>query len=116
MNTGRRGKAAAFVALALLAGGCLHTRRTEPIAPPLMLNRPELVRGEKVFFQHCHSCHPHGGTGLGPAFNNKPLPVFLMKFQVRRGLGVMPSFDESKISSGELDDLMSYIVALRRNK
>lgn len=109
-------RAAVFVLLALLAGGCLHTRRTEPIAPPLVLDRPELVRGEQVFFQHCHACHPHGGTGLGTAFNNKPLPVFLMKFQVRRGLGVMPSFDKSKISSAELDDLMAYIVALRRNK
>jgi mono/diheme cytochrome c family protein len=116
MRIGRMGLAAGLLAVALLASGCLHTRRTEPIAPPLVLDRPELRRGEQVFFQHCHSCHPHGGTGLGPAFNNKPLPVFLMKFQVRRGLGVMPAFDQSKISSAELDDLMAYIVALRRNK
>lgn len=116
MILGGRGAAAGLLALGVALGGCLHTRRTEPIAPPLVLDRPELVRGEQVFYQHCHHCHPHGGTGLGPAFNNKPLPVFLMKFQVRHGLGVMPSFDEAKISSADLDALMAYIVALRRNK
>lgn len=104
------------VAAMLLASSCLHSRRTEPFAPPLASPDPQFARGEKVFFQHCHACHPNGATGLGPAFNNKPLPVFLMKFQVRRGLGVMPGFDESKIPDPDLDALMTYIVTLRRNR
>jgi mono/diheme cytochrome c family protein len=75
-----------------------------------------LREGQELESQHCHRCHPNGGTGLGPAFNNKPLPVFLMKFQVRRGLGVMPAFDRSIIPDEDLDALMTYIVALRRNR
>jgi mono/diheme cytochrome c family protein len=66
-------------------------------------------------FQHCHQCHPHGQGGLGPAIVNKPLPEFLMKFQVRHGLGTMPSFGAEKISSEDLDALMSYIKAVRGN-
>jgi mono/diheme cytochrome c family protein len=115
-GVGKLGSLAAVAAALALVAGCGHTRRTEPFAPPLRFASQEMARGEKVFFQHCHSCHPHGAAGLGPAFNNKPLPVFLMKLQVRRGLGVMPAFDESQISRDDLDALMAYIVALRRNK
>lgn len=103
-------------AATLLASACMHSRRTEPLAPPLTSSDPQFARGEKVFFQHCHACHPNGATGLGPAFNNKPLPVFLMKFQVRHGLGVMPGFNEAKIPDADLDALMTYIVTLRRNR
>jgi mono/diheme cytochrome c family protein len=71
--------------------------------------------GEQVFLQHCHQCHPGGQAGLGPALNSKPLPEFLIKFQVRRGLGAMPPFPETIISSRELDQLSAYLVALRRS-
>jgi hypothetical protein len=36
-----------------------------------------------------------------------------MKFQVRHGLGAMPSFDEERISDQHLDQLISYLQALR---
>jgi mono/diheme cytochrome c family protein len=64
---------------------------------------------------HCQKCHPGGEAGLGPALNDKPLPVFLMRFQVRKGLGAMPAFPESRISGDELDDLLKYVVAFRRH-
>ena len=38
-----------------------------------------------------------------------------MRFQVRAGLGAMPSFSEEQISDAELEDLLDYIVALRRH-
>jgi mono/diheme cytochrome c family protein len=81
----------------------------------LPLDDPQLQRGKSVFMEHCHYCHPGGEGGLGLGLNDKPLPRFLMKTQVRLGLGVMPEFDERRISPEELDDLLSYIIALRRH-
>jgi mono/diheme cytochrome c family protein len=44
-----------------------------------------------LLMRHCHQCHPRGGDGgLRPALNNKPVPGFLVKCQVRLGLGAMP--------------------------
>ncbi len=95
---------------------CGTARRTEPLAPPLDLSDPKVAQGQAVFFQYCHQCHPHGQGGLGPAIVNKPLPEFLMKFQVRHGLGTMPSFGEEKIPPQELDALMEYLKAVRGNR
>ena len=99
----------------VLAGACATARKTEPLAPVLDLSDPKVARGQKVFFENCHQCHPHGQGGLGPAIVNKPLPEFLMKFQVRHGLGTMPSFGAEKIPPADLDALMEYIKAVRGN-
>ena len=101
---------------ALLLAGCMTARRTEPAATALELADARVNRGRVVFFQQCHFCHPQGGAGLGPAIVNKPLPSFLMKLQVRHGLGAMPSFKDEKISDGDLDALVAYIKAVRANK
>ena len=106
---------ALFASLLTLVCGACAARKTEPLAPPVNVSDPQVARGEKVFFANCHQCHPHGQGGLGPAIVNKPLPEFLMKFQVRHGLGTMPSFDAQKISPEDLDALMSYIKAVRGN-
>jgi len=39
--------------------------------------------------------------------------VWLMKTQVRVGLGAMPGFSEEKISKEELEGLMVYLKELR---
>lgn len=52
-------------------------------------------------------------AGLGPAINDKPLPGWLIKTQVRQGLGAMPSFDESELSETDLDALVAYLAALK---
>ena len=65
---------------------------------------------------HCHQCHPGGAAGLAPSINDKPLPGFLMRFQVRHGLGAMPSFDEQVIPEPELDALIAYLLELRRQR
>jgi len=96
--------------------GCRSVRRGEPIVGPLGSADPQINQGQVVFQQHCYKCHPGGEGGLGPAINDKPLPVFLMKTQVRSGLGAMPSFHKPDIPRDELDALMKYIVALRRHK
>jgi len=106
----------AVAALACLSAliGCGSARRGEPVAPPLVLTAEE-ARGERIFMRECHVCHPGGEGGLGPAINNKPLPGFLIRFQVRRGLGAMPAFPDEKIPPGELDAIVDYLKALRRS-
>ena len=103
--------AAALTTLALL--GCGSSRRGEPITEPLQTDDPRVTLGHRVFSQHCYQCHPGGAAGLGPAINNKPLPVGLMKTQVRQGLGLMPAFSEQEISDEELDGFIRYLKALR---
>lgn len=55
------------------------------------------------------------GLWIGPAVNNKPLPGFLIRFPVRRGLGAMPDFSKEDIRDGDLNDVNTYLKALRRN-
>jgi len=105
---------AAVAILAVAIIGCSSARRGEAIGRPVQVSSPEIQRGQIVFQQHCHRCHPGGEGGLGPSLNNKPVPSFLMKTQVRAGLGAMPEFDKHEISPDELDDLMRYIIFLRR--
>jgi mono/diheme cytochrome c family protein len=90
------------------------SRRSEPIVGPLLLS-PEIAEGRKIFMDHCHQCHPGGEAGLGPALNNKPLPAFAIRTQVRRGFGAMPAFHENEISEADLDALLVYLKALRRH-
>lgn len=101
---------------ALLIGliGCGSPRRGQPITGPVPLATPALERGRAAFQAHCHTCHPGGEGGLGPSLNDKPLPAFLIRRQVRWGLGVMPGFDEKEIEQQELEELVSYLLLLRQ--
>ena len=69
--------------------------------------------GHRVLPQPCNPCHPGGAAGLAPSINDKPLPVGLMKTQVRQGLGLMPAFSEKEITDEELDAIIRYLKALR---
>jgi mono/diheme cytochrome c family protein len=100
--------------LLLLLIGCTSPRRGLPIAGPLELTAAE-ERGQRVFFKKCHSCHPFGEGGLGPAINDRPLPPLLIQAQVRAGLGAMPAFDREEIPPDDLDALAEYLVTLRRH-
>jgi mono/diheme cytochrome c family protein len=110
-----------LLAVGSLLGGwffipsCGSALRDEPITPPLSVNDEKVSIGQQVFMEHCYQCHPGGAGGLAPAINDKPLPVWLMKTQVRVGLGAMPGFSEKKISGEQLDSLMVYLKALRAN-
>lgn len=68
--------------------------------------------GEVVYMNYCQKCHPAGEAGLGPAVN--PAPQFVKRFQVRHGLGVMPSFSEEVISQKDLRDLSAYLKAWKK--
>jgi len=94
--------------------GCGSARKTEPIKEPLNLATEKLVRGQKAFERHCNTCHPRGDSGLGPALNNKDIvPNFLLKFQVRNGLGAMPSISDKVLPDEDLDAIVEYINALQ---
>lgn len=102
------------VGVSLLAFGCAaNARRGEPSYRPMAIDTPQLKQGQRVFMNKCQSCHPGGEGGMGFALNNKPLPAGLIKLQVRKGLGAMPSFGPEQISDEELDALAAYVVALR---
>lgn len=101
--------------------GCGTARRSPPVAGPLHLSeaQPEdeaELLGQQVFMNHCYQCHPGGRAGLGPALNDKPLPGFAIRTQVRQGFGTMPAFPEEMISDEKLDGLVAYLIALRRNE
>ncbi|MEX2542963.1 MAG: cytochrome c [Trueperaceae bacterium] len=99
----------------LLLVACGPAYRGEPLYGPLNVSDPQVAHGEQVFDAHCHQCHPGGDAGLGFGINDKPLPGWLIKFQVRHGLGAMPSFSQEQIDDEELDALVAYLFALRRH-
>ena len=103
------------VMLAAALAACHPVRRSEPIVGPMTLSDPNLQRGRLLFDRHCYKCHLEGEGGMGPVINDKPLPRFLMRFQVRAGLGTMPGFTKEQISDEELEHLVNYIVYLRHH-
>jgi mono/diheme cytochrome c family protein len=104
----------AALAAALLLAGCGSARRDAPFTGPQVPPNEQILLGARVFASSCNGCHPGGTQGIGPAINNKPLPTWLMRFQVRHGLGAMPAFSEEDISKEQLDALLRYLVWLRR--
>jgi mono/diheme cytochrome c family protein len=102
-----------FIALALSLTGCHSLRRGEPIVGALDTSDAKVAHGQELFMQHCYQCHSNGEGGMAPALNNKPAPRFLVKTQIRAGLGAMPSFKKEEISAEDLDQLVDYIMALR---
>lgn len=111
----RAGLLAAVLLALALALGC-SARRSEPIVGPLVSPSPEVARGEAAFDRQCSYCHPGGEHGLAPALNNKPLPGFLIRFQVRHGLGAMPALSERELPPAELDAVVAYLKTLRRHR
>jgi mono/diheme cytochrome c family protein len=106
-------KLALLVSATVCAAACSSPRRSEPIRGEVPLRSASVEKGQRVFFHACDACHVGGEGGLGPSLNEKPLPEFAMRYQVRHGLGAMPAFDEQEISDDALDDLMAYVKTLR---
>lgn len=102
----------AVVALFALAA-CGSARRGEPLIGEKIIPNAAVALGQRVFDANCTQCHPGGERGLGVALNDKPLPARYVRFQVRNGLGAMPSFSSEQISDAELKALSRYVVWLR---
>lgn len=103
------------ITASLFIYGCGSARMGALFVGPFDDSEPRIARGKKVFDENCTQCHPGGEAGLGPAINNKPLPGLIIRLQVRKGVGAMPSFPKEHISDSDLDDLVSYLKALRRH-
>lgn len=93
---------------------------SQKIVPPgergHSLKSAAAVKGQDIFMKNCNRCHPDGMGGQGPALVNKPLPGFLIRFQVRNGLGAMPSFKKQKLPKADLDNLVAYIKERERRR
>ena len=113
MNCSRMWTMGVFLVAGVLVLSCGSSRRGAPLAPPIPLSDSTLAQGERVFMRFCNGCHPGGRGGLGPGINNKPLPGFLIRFQVRNGLGAMPAFGDDVIPDAEMHALVVYLKALR---
>ena len=105
----------ATLAIALVAA-CGSPRRSEALGGSYAFADADLARGRVVYAQRCHACHPGGEAGLGPSLNEKPLPEFLIRYQVRHGLGAMPAFGEGEVSGSDLDRVVAYMKARRGNR
>lgn len=100
--------------LLLLLAACGTPRRGEPFGRVQL--SAQAREGEGHFMRHCHQCHPGGEGGIGPALNNKPLPGFMIRLQVRRGFGYMPAFPTEEIAAQELDSVVTYMKDLRKEE
>ncbi|HMC56221.1 MAG: cytochrome C [Gemmatimonadetes bacterium] len=98
----------------LLLTACGTARRGEPLIGERRPPDAKLALGEQVFDRNCSQCHPGGESGLGPALNNKPLPRFAMKIQIRNGVGAMPRFSSNEITDEQISAVTAYLVWLRR--
>lgn len=87
-------------------------RKAEPLTQKTFVPKNASVdNGEKLFMANCEKCHPGGEGGLGPAINANPAPQFVKRFQVRHGLGVMPSFKSAELSKNDLHDISKFLRA-----
>jgi mono/diheme cytochrome c family protein len=85
-------------------------RKSEPVKEKQFISSDaHVANGEKMYMMHCQKCHPAGEPGLGPSLNFNPAPQFIKRFQVRHGLGVMPSFKKDEISVQDLHDISRYL-------
>jgi mono/diheme cytochrome c family protein len=90
-------------------------RRPNVIPDPRLRNNPRLAEGQRVFMEHCNQCHVGGAAGLGPSLNDKPIPTWFIRFQVRKGLGSMPAYSSDVITDSQLEDVVTYLRYLRQH-
>lgn len=88
-------------------------RYKRPFTADLTTASVEVKEGEVLYMKYCQTCHPDGEAGLGPSVYY--LPSFSKRFQVRHGIGVMPKFKENVISDDDLDKIVAYLKALKKN-
>jgi mono/diheme cytochrome c family protein len=107
---------AVTVAISAAATACGSARRAEPLQGERRPPNATIALGEQVFDRACSQCHPGGEAGLGPSLNDKPLPQWAIKLQVRNGVGAMPRIGSGDVSDEQLAAMTSYMVWLRRQR
>ena len=107
---------ACLFAVTALTSACGQPRRDTPYTEPVALRDPDVARGQQLFMYNCNQCHPGGAAGLGPVINDKPLPAFAIKTQIRNGVGAMPAFDESLLGDPDVEAIVKYLKSLRATR
>jgi mono/diheme cytochrome c family protein len=101
-----------IIALLITVISSCAVRRAEPLTQKNFVPGDQrIANGERFYMASCDKCHPGGEGGLGPAINSNPAPQFIKRFQMRHGLGVMPSFKQTELSKKELHDISRYLRA-----
>ncbi len=77
--------------------------------------QPRVAVGRQVFLVNCANCHTGEPGAVGPNLAQKWfLPGWVIRYQVRHGTkGLMPAFTEQRVSSAELDAVVTYIHHVR---
>jgi len=109
--------AASLLSVSALATiGCSSNHeRTATISTADLRVDPRLAEGQRVFMAQCNQCHVGGQGGVGPSLNDKRIPGYYIKFQVRRAPGTMPKFSRNVISDQQLEDVIQYLRFLRNH-
>jgi mono/diheme cytochrome c family protein len=99
-----------FVTITAIGIASCSVRKAEGLTGKNYVPENETAsRGERVFMASCQKCHPGGEGGLGPSINSNPAPQFIKRFQMRHGLGAMPSFKKDEISKSDLRAISKYL-------
>jgi mono/diheme cytochrome c family protein len=106
-----RGAAAALLIAAMFGCGAEH--RGEPHGPPVVPDTMAEARGARLYSRYCYQCHPGGEAGIGPALNNKPLPEFAIRTQIRNGVGAMPAFGDDLLRDDQVAANAKYVQEMR---
>lgn len=79
-------------------------------------SRSTNLSGEQVFIRSCNTCHPGGRAGMGTSLAelNEHFPDDdMLRQYIRKGKGIMPGQPKSAINDEELDNLVTYLRALK---
>jgi mono/diheme cytochrome c family protein len=106
---------AIFIATLLMACG----RKTQPVSTDasgnVIFTKDEL-KGMRLFMTNCNRCHPAGEKAVGKSLVDKNIPDVAIRFQIRHGLGDMPSFNEDQLTDPDIDKIVSFIKILRTTR
>lgn len=91
-----------------------HLKDELPDSVGIVFSRAE-YEGMRLFMTNCNRCHPGGEQGTGPSLIDKPVPDFLIHFQVRSGKGDMPAFTKEELPKEDVKKIVLFIDALRED-
>lgn len=101
----------------VVASSCQTTRsevQPQKLLEPVPLTSAAVAEGQVLFMRYCHTCHPNGQGGLGPSLFT-PVPIALVRTQIRVGGGAMPRFSEEVLADDEVDAILLYLDTLREH-
>ncbi len=90
-----------------------------PTAPLPTMSAPGPEAGRQVFAARCTGCHFQQGQAVGGCGPNLSVsknaidPDFVRK-QVRGGKGIMPAFDQTRVSDADLENIILYLKAINK--